>query len=75
MKNQLRYTLLGIIAEETLKSKYIAEWHICAIIGVKGGQFGGGTPEDDALRSLIADGLVENMPNLSYRYRLKLPQP
>ena len=72
MKNQLRYTLLGIIAEETLKSGYIAEWNLCAIIGVKGGQFWSGTPEDDALRTLIADGLVENMPNLSYRYRLKL---
>lgn len=67
--------ILGIIYVSTLppKGSYIAGWHICDALGVDRGQLNTalpGTEYDEALRALINAELVEELPDLHYRYRL-----
>lgn len=68
--------MLGIIYAATLpdKATYIAGWHICDTLDVLRSELNcaiPGTEYDMALKELIDAGLVEEMPDLKYRYRLK----
>lgn len=72
----LAQRMLGIIYEATMpgKASCIAGWYICDALGVDRGQLNcaiPGTEYDAALKELIDAGLVEEMPNLGCRYRLK----
>lgn len=72
---QIQYTMLGIIAEYTLdkgKGGYAATWHIADVLGVRRDEFANPMlVYGAALKDLVARGLVEEVPNLGERYRLK----
>ena len=67
--------MLGIICAATMpdKASYIAVWDICDAFGVDRTHLNcaRGTQYDEALKELIDAGLVEAMPDLGCRYRLK----
>lgn len=71
----LAQRMLGVICEATMpnKASCIAGWHICDAFGVDRTHLNcaRGTMYDNALKELIDAGLVEEMPNLGCRYRLK----
>lgn len=70
--NSLHYQILGIIAHGTYTASYIAAWNICDTLGIDHTRLMGDPSNafDQALLDLIAAGLVEEVPDLSYRYRL-----
>lgn len=72
----LAQRMLGIIYATTLpgKASYIAGWHICDALDVLRSELNcaiPGTEYDMALKELIDAGLVEELPDLGLRYRLK----
>jgi hypothetical protein len=72
----LAQRMLGVIYEFTMpdKASCIAGWHICDMLDVDRGQLRcmiPGTEYDNALKELIDADLVEEVPNLGCRYRLK----
>lgn len=71
----LAQRMLGIIYAATVPhdAMYITGWHICDALGVDRGQLDcaiPGTEYDNALKELIDAGMVEEVPDLGYRYRL-----
>jgi len=67
-------SILTIITESTKppKSSYIVGWHICDQLGIARIELDCSyTKYDFALKELVDAGLVEELPDLGYRYRLK----
>jgi hypothetical protein len=70
----LAQSILDIITESTQppKSSYIAGWTICDKLGISRTELDCSfTEHDRALKELIDAGLVEELPDLGCRYRLK----
>jgi hypothetical protein len=72
----LAQSILTIITDSTQppKTSYIAGWNICDQLGVLRTELDcaiPGTQYDEALKELIDSGLVEELPDLGCRYRLK----
>jgi hypothetical protein len=72
----LAQRVLTIITVKTTppRQSYIAGWHICDALEVDRTQLDcsvPGTQYDEALKELIDSGIVEEMPELGCRYRLK----
>jgi hypothetical protein len=67
----LRQRVLGLVAEASARGQYIAAWHITERIGlvVDSGMLDGVMVEE-AIRRLIIDGLIEEVPGLGQRYQL-----
>ena len=71
--------ILGIIYAHIVlhDATYMAGWYICDALGVGRSQLNcaiPGTKYDNALKELINADLVEEVPNLGLRYRLKKGQ-
>jgi|SRR5579859_1611949 len=67
-------SILTVITEGTKppKSSYIAGWHICDQLGIARIELDCSyTKYDFALKELVDAGLVEELPDLGCRYRLK----
>lgn len=71
---EIFYAILGVITEASLRSgRYIATWHICDALGIGREEIGvtlPGTKYDHALSDLVKSGLVCELADLPYRYRL-----
>lgn len=72
----LALQMLGILYAHTVlhNSTYLAGWYICDKLGVSRGDLNcsiPGTQYDEALRALLEAGLIEELPELHQRYRLK----
>jgi hypothetical protein len=71
-------SILTVIKESTKppRSSYIAGWHICDQLGVSRTELhtSHDTKYDKALKELIDAGMIEELPELHCRYRLKKGQ-
>lgn len=80
---RLALVILGIIADATMRpgrGSYIASWgitHALEAIGYRDVSMAvmlPGTAYDRALQSLLEDGIVEELPELHLRYRLRMKE-
>lgn len=72
MDNNQKLIRAGIIGLLT-QHPYLAAWDLATGLGIDPGDFGGcGTPGpgDKAIRALISEGIIEELPDLGCRYRL-----
>ncbi|MCB1714254.1 MAG: hypothetical protein KDK05_03870 [Candidatus Competibacteraceae bacterium] len=66
-----RYAIIGVLSQH----RYMAVWHIAETLGVDLIEFGGcGTSGvwSSTIDTLVAEGIIEEVPDLGCRYRLKV---
>lgn len=65
----MRYAIIGVLRKE----HYLAVWSIADRLGVDRAEFGGcglSSKWADAIDQLVADGVIEEVPDLGCRYSL-----
>lgn len=71
-KSIVRQRIIGIITKWTLKSGYIASWHINDELGIDTGMdVEHPSIGEEIKQELIKNGIIESIPDLGCRYRIK----
>ena len=69
---KLKYIILGVIAEGTIRADYIYEMQLRETVHAGSDVYTTSTAVDNALEDLFKRKLIEYMPGTTDRYRLKL---